>query len=70
MGLLRFLLLVGLIWFALRLLLRALARPEPRRDAPRDRDDYRRLVPCQRCGAHIPEPADGSPAICERCRRA
>ena len=64
MGLFRFLLLIFVAVIAVRWLMRLLGpRPRP----PRSPEQYLPLVPCKICGAHIPQPADGSAAICERC---
>jgi hypothetical protein len=66
-GFFRLILLAALIWFAWRLLSRALRGPH-KRPTPGGKDqDYLPLTRCTRCGAHIPQPV-GTPAICERCR--
>ena len=65
MGLFRFLILIFVALIAARWLLRMLA---PKAQPPRPPEQYLPLVPCKICGAHIPQSADGSAAVCERCR--
>ena len=68
MGLLRLLLLVAVAWFVWRLLLRAALSAPQAKPSRSGKEDYLPLAKCTLCGAHVPQPADGAAAICERCR--
>lgn len=68
MGFFRLMLLAAILWIVWRLVARALrGTPEPPR-ARGAEQDYLPLTRCPGCGAHIPQPASGDPALCERCR--